>query len=235
MSSMKFTTTARTAALVVVAGALVLSGCTKKNDTTSTGGSGAARAAARPRAARRRERHQGRLRAEAAGHPLLRGDEHRRPGGAKQLGFTWLYQGPTTADAAAQAQIVRSYIQQKVNTLIVAPNDPDSMAPVLQQAQAAGIKVLTSDTDAPNSVRQGFVSQATAEGIGTALVDDLAKVMGDKGKYAIVSCGETAENLNSWIAVQKKVTPRSTRTCRSSTSSTRARTRTRPPRWPPTS
>ena len=30
--------------------------------------------------------------------------------------------------------------------------------------------------------------------------------MGGKGKYAIVSCGETAENLNSWIAVQKKYT-----------------------------
>ena len=27
--------------------------------------------------------------------------------------------------------------------------------------------------------------------------------MGGKGKYAIVSCGETAENLNSWIKVQK--------------------------------
>jgi rhamnose transport system substrate-binding protein len=30
--------------------------------------------------------------------------------------------------------------------------------------------------------------------------------MGGKGKYAIVSCGQTAENLNSWIAVQKSYT-----------------------------
>ena len=63
----------------------------------------------------------------------------------------WLYQGPTQADAAAQADIVRSYIQQKVDALIVAPNDPDSMAPLLQQAKDAGIHVATSDTDAPNS------------------------------------------------------------------------------------
>ena len=61
----------------------------------------------------------------------------------------WLYQGPTQADAAAQADIVRSYIQQKVDTLIVAPNDPDSMAPLLQQAKDAGIHVATADTDAP--------------------------------------------------------------------------------------
>jgi len=126
---------------------------------------------------------------------------------AAELGnVEWLYQGPTQADAAAQADIVRSYIQQKVNTLIVAPNDPDSMAPLLQQAKAAGIHVATADTDAPSSVREVFVNQATAEGIGTGLTDALLEKMGGKGKYAIVSCGQTAENLNSWIEVQKKVT-----------------------------
>src|SRR4051812_5711916 len=79
----------------------------------------------------------------------------------KKLGCTWLYQGPVEADAAAQADIVRSYIQQGVDTLIVAPNDPDSMAPLLKQAADAGIKVATADTDAPNSVREVFVSQAS--------------------------------------------------------------------------
>src|SRR3954453_10688034 len=124
----------------------------------------------------------------------------------EELGCTWLYQGPVEADPAAQADIVRSYIQQGVDALIVAPNDPDSMAPLLQQAQAAGIKVAMSDTDAPNSVRQVFVSQASTEGIGQALTDGLLKAMGGKGKYAIVSCGQTAQNLNSWIDVQKSYT-----------------------------
>jgi rhamnose transport system substrate-binding protein len=123
-----------------------------------------------------------------------------------EIGCTWLYQGPVEADPAAQADIVRSYIQQKVDTLIVAPNDPDSMAPLLKQAADAGIKVATADTDAPNSVRQAFVSQASTEGIGQALTDALLKAMGGKGKYAIVSCGQTAQNLNSWIEVQKAYT-----------------------------
>ncbi|MGY1625380.1 autoinducer 2 ABC transporter substrate-binding protein [Geodermatophilus sp. SYSU D00965] len=124
----------------------------------------------------------------------------------EELGCTWLYQGPVEADPAAQADIVRSYIQQGVDALIVAPNDPDSMAPLLQQAQDAGIAVATSDTDAPNSVRQVFVSQASTEGIGQALTDALLEAMGGSGKYAIVSCGQTAENLNSWIEVQKAYT-----------------------------
>lgn len=118
----------------------------------------------------------------------------------------WLYQGPVTADAAGQADIVRSFIQQGVDAIIVAPNDPDSMAPVLAEAEAAGIKVATSDTDAPNSVRQVFVNQASVEGIGEGLTDALMTAMGGKGKYAIVSCGETAANLNAWIEVQKTYT-----------------------------
>jgi rhamnose transport system substrate-binding protein len=135
--------------------------------------------------------------------------EAMNTGGKKacqELGCTWLYQGPVEADPAAQADIVRSYIQQGVDALIVAPNDPDSMAPLLKQAADAGIKVATSDTDAPNSVRQVFVSQASTEGIGQALTDALMEPMGGKGKYAIVSCGQTAENLNSWIEVQKAYT-----------------------------
>lgn len=115
----------------------------------------------------------------------------------------WLYQGPTTADAAAQADVVRSFIQQGVDVLVVAPNDPDSMAPLLEEAQAAGIRVATSDTDAPGSVRELFVNQATAEGIGTQVIDSLAEAMGEEGEFAIVSCGETAENLNSWIEVER--------------------------------
>ena len=123
-----------------------------------------------------------------------------------EIGCTWLYQGPVEADPAAQADIVRSYIQQGVDSLIVAPNDPDSMAPLLKQAADAGIKVATADTDAPNSVREVFVSQASTEGIGQALTDSLLTAMGGKGKYAIVSCGQTAQNLNAWIDVQKAYT-----------------------------
>jgi rhamnose transport system substrate-binding protein len=124
----------------------------------------------------------------------------------EELGCEWLYQGPVEADPAAQADIVRSYIQQGVDTLIVAPNDPDSMAPLLQQAADAGINVATSDTDAPDSVREVFVNQASTEGIGEALTDALLEAMGGSGKYAIVSCGQTAENLNAWIEVQKAYT-----------------------------
>ena len=195
---MNVTRAGKVTSIVAISAMLALTGCTKKNDTTSATTGAAGQTAA--------------SQISVAFVPKLQGIpyfEAMNTGGkqaATALGIKWLYQGPTTADAAAQAQIVRSYIQQKVSVIVVAPNDPNSMAPVLQEAKAAGIHVLTSDTDAPSSVREAFVEQASTEGIGTALTDSLAKAMGEKGKYAIVSCGETAENLNSWIAVQKKVT-----------------------------
>jgi rhamnose transport system substrate-binding protein len=194
----------RLATLVALGAAvtLALSGCTNKNEAatgSSSGGSGDAGAAG------------GTI--KVAFVPKLQGIpyfEAMNAGGKKAAeamgNVEWLYQGPTQADAAAQADIVRSYIQQKVNTLIVAPNDPDSMAPLLQQAQQAGIHVATADTDAPNSVREVFVNQASTEGIGQGLTDALLQAMGGKGKYAIVSCGQTAENLNSWIKVQQAYT-----------------------------
>jgi rhamnose transport system substrate-binding protein len=125
---------------------------------------------------------------------------------AQDLGLQWIYNGPTTADPGAQTEIVKSLIQQQVDVLVVAPNDPDSMAPILADAKSKGIKVMTSDTDAPNSVRELFVNQATAQGIGEALTDALLEKAGPNAEYAIVSCGQTAANLNSWIEVQKKYT-----------------------------
>ncbi|TQL55269.1 autoinducer 2 ABC transporter substrate-binding protein [Subtercola boreus] len=182
---------------IALAAVLTVSGCTSRTDSSS--GSSTSSAAA-----------GGKI--TVAFVPKLQGIpyfEAMNAGGkkaAEDLGITWLYQGPTTADAAAQADIVRSYIQQNVSALIVAPNDPDSMAPLLKEAADKGIKVLTADTDAPDSVREVFVNQASVEGIGEALTDQLMTAMGGKGKYAIVSCGETAANLNAWIAVQKAYT-----------------------------
>lgn len=189
---------------VLAAGAIALittmtiAGCTSRNDDGGGSAGGSSSSSDEP--------------ISVAFVPKLQGIpyfEAMNAGGqqaAEELGIEWLYQGPTTADAAAQADIVRSFIQQDVDALIVAPNDPDSMAPLLQEAADKGIQVGTSDTDAPDSVRQVFVNQASVQGIGEALTDSLMTAMGGAGKYAIVSCGETAANLNAWIDVQKEYT-----------------------------
>jgi len=175
---------------LALAVSLAGAGCTKKNnDTAAPGASGSAGGTVK-----------------VAFVPKLQGIpyfEAMNKGGqeaASKLGIDWLYQGPTSADAAAQADIVNSYIQQKVGALFIAPNDPDSMSPLIKQGVDAGVKVGTSDTDAPNSAREAMVLMASSEGIGKADTDALMKAMGGKGEFAIVSCGETAAQLNQWIA-----------------------------------
>jgi rhamnose transport system substrate-binding protein len=177
-------------AAIGLTAALVLAGCTKKNEessgTTAPAGGGATSAASGSAGG---GGDTGKT-YKVAFVPKLQGIpyfEAMNAGGKEAeaaLGnVQWLYQGPTQADAAAQADIVRTFIQQKVDTLFIAPNDPDSMAPLIKQA---------------------MVLMATAEGIGKANTDALMKAMGGKGKFAIVSCGETATNLNQWIDEIKK-------------------------------
>jgi rhamnose transport system substrate-binding protein len=204
-----------------IAVALVTAGCSKKEEPAATtpAATSSSTAPTNDTASSGTETASSDTATQAAGSykvafvPKLQGVpyfEAMNTGGqtaAAELGnVEWLYQGPVQADAAEQANIVRSFIQQGVDALIVAPNDPDSMAPVLQEAKDAGIHVATSDTDAPSSVREVFVNQASVEGIGQGLTDALMTAMGGKGKYAIVSCGETAANLNAWIEVQKSYT-----------------------------
>lgn len=123
---------------------------------------------------------------------------------ARDLGVTFVYTGPTTADSAAQIQIVDNLITKGVDALSVAPNDPAAIGPILKKAKDKGIHVYTSDTDAPGTVREVFVDQALAQDIGYTTMDELAKAMGGAGEYAIVSCGPTAQNLNTWIDYEKK-------------------------------
>ncbi|WP_370947463.1 autoinducer 2 ABC transporter substrate-binding protein [Amycolatopsis sp. cg5] len=127
---------------------------------------------------------------------------------AKQLGVQWIFTGPVTADAGAQVDIMRQLVEQKVDVIVVAPNDPDTLAPAIAEARRKGVHVMTSDTDAPRSQRELFVNQADVDGIGAALTEALMSKMGGQGKYAIVSCGPAAQNLNAWIAAQKAYTAR---------------------------
>lgn len=122
---------------------------------------------------------------------------------SERLGAKWFLRAPASVDPAAQTAILRQLIAEQVDVIAVAPNDPAELAPTIAEARAKGIHVLTTDTDAADSQREVFVNQTTAEGIGSALVDSLMKKTGGTGEYAIVSCGRTAANLNSWIEAEK--------------------------------
>ncbi len=109
-----------------------------------------------------------------------------------------------TADtAAAQIPSVQAAIQAKANAIVIAGNDPAALCPSLAQAAAAGISVLSFDSDVtcPNHL---FINQANTKQIGTSEVDLLGKEIGYKGQIAVLSAAATATNQNSWIGYMKQ-------------------------------
>ncbi len=122
---------------------------------------------------------------------------------AQAFGVEYMNVGSPTASAAEQVRLMESLIQQEVDAISLSVLDQQSLNPVMERAEAAGIKVYTSDSDSPGSVRDVYVAQALDSELGATLIDRLAAQIGEEGQIGIVSGESTASNLNAWIDFMK--------------------------------
>lgn len=118
---------------------------------------------------------------------------------AKELGIDLLWDGPTELDTAKQNEVVDGWITRGVDVIAVSVENQAAISTVLRKARKQGIKVVTWDADALPDARDFLVNQATAEGIGYALADQAAALLGGKGEFAIVTGALSAANQNMWI------------------------------------
>ncbi|HLY11547.1 MAG TPA: substrate-binding domain-containing protein [Planctomycetota bacterium] len=123
---------------------------------------------------------------------------------AKELGIKMLWDAPAKPDASKQNEFIEAWITRGVDAIAVACENGEGIAESLRRARAKGIKVVTWDADSVADARDWFVNQATPEGIGTALMDEGARVLGGKGEFAIITATLTASNLNKWRAAIEK-------------------------------
>jgi rhamnose transport system substrate-binding protein len=107
----------------------------------------------------------------------------------------------TQDTAAAQLPSIQAAIQSNAAGIVIAGNDPEAVCPSLKQAMAKGIAVVAFDSD--TNCRQLFINQADTETIGRSQIQLLAKQMGYKGQFAILSAASTATNQNAWIKYMK--------------------------------
>lgn len=124
---------------------------------------------------------------------------------AKELNIKLLWDGPTDPDPARQSEIVDTWITRGVDVIAVAVENREGIASALKRARAKGIKVITWDADSETDARDFFVNQATPQGIGEALMDNAARVLGGKGEFAIITASLTASNMIEW---QKEIEKR---------------------------
>jgi ribose transport system substrate-binding protein len=106
---------------------------------------------------------------------------------AKELGgIEILWRAPEVTDELRQKEILESFITQKVDGIAISALNGDLLTVPIDQAVAAGIPVVTWDSDAPRSKRAAFYGVNDFEG-GKTLGEGLVKLLGGKGRVAILS------------------------------------------------
>ena len=123
---------------------------------------------------------------------------------AKETGVELIWDGPTGLDPAKQNEVVEGWITRKVDVIAVSVENQAGISTVLRKARQRGIGVLTWDADAAPDARDFFINQATPEGIGFTLTDEAARLLGNKGEFAIVTGALSAANQNQWITFIKQ-------------------------------
>jgi ABC-type sugar transport system substrate-binding protein len=121
----------------------------------------------------------------------------------KELGVDVYYIGPTEIDAVSQANVVTDLINQHVDAICIQPTDSESILPVLNKARKEGIKVITWGCDVQADFRDAFVNSINYDQFGYAMTDEIAKAMGEKGEFAIITSALTAVDCAAWVEACK--------------------------------
>jgi len=119
---------------------------------------------------------------------------------AAQTGVEATMTGGRDASPATQIRILRRLITatHRPDAITVVPNSPRSLEPVLAQARAAGIKVVTHE--ASNQVNTDVDIEAfDNRAFGRHLMDELAACMGGHGVYVAFVGHRSAESHMDWV------------------------------------
>lgn len=109
-----------------------------------------------------------------------------------------LHVGPVTADAFEQARVVDDMIARGVDGIAISCNDPTACIEPINKAAAAGIPVMTWDSDSPESQRFTFLSIDNYQG-GQTAADLLADALNTQGKVAILTGVPGGWNLDERV------------------------------------
>ena len=141
---------------------------------------------------------------KAKGDPYFVSCKQGADEAAKELGVELLWDGPTDLDPAKQNEVVEAWITRGVDVIAVSVENKVGISSVLRKAREKGIKVITWDADAERDARDFLINQATPQGIGYTLTDEAARILNNKGEFAIITASLSAANQNEWIKYIKE-------------------------------
>ncbi len=111
---------------------------------------------------------------------------------------------PEGGDPAKQVQMVEDLIAQGVDAIVVVPNDPDAMRPVLERAKDKGIVIISHEAAGLTDVVDYDIEAFDNKTFGELMFDELASAMGGKGKFAAMVGGLTMETHMDWYEAGMK-------------------------------
>lgn len=106
---------------------------------------------------------------------------------------------PEGGDPARQVQMVEDMIAQQVDAILVVPNDPNAMRPVLERAKDEGIIVVSHEAAGLADVVDYDLEAFKNEEFGELFFEELAQAMGGEGEYAMMVGGLTMETHMVWM------------------------------------
>ena len=115
---------------------------------------------------------------------------------AAELGdVTPIFTANSTTDTAGDVRVVEGLVSERVSAIGISCNDPVAYVNTINKAVDAGIKVICWDSDAPSSKRAVFYG-VNSQAIGAQMGLAMKRLIGGKGKIAIISGDAAALNLN---------------------------------------
>lgn len=123
---------------------------------------------------------------------------------APKVGATYSVVGPNTASASSQVSFINTLTQKRINVIAIAANDPNAVCASLNQAKAAGAKIITFDSDTDPSCRSLFVNQVNSRDVALVELKQFGEQIDYTGEFAILSATANATNQNTWIKFMKE-------------------------------
>ncbi len=105
---------------------------------------------------------------------------------------------PPTEDGQVQAQRIAQAVNEGASAILISCSDAGKVNGAINDAVARGVEVMTFDSDAPESKRFAFYGVDDIK-TGQAVMDELAKQMGEKGSIAILAGNQNAPNLRKRV------------------------------------
>jgi len=135
---------------------------------------------------------------KSVGNPYWSACEEGMKEACQELGVEGYFMGPETTDVEKQIRIIEDFLSKKVDGIAISPNDPTAVTPEIDKIISRGIPVVTFDSDAPKSKRLRYIGTDNYKA-GYAAGEEMIKVLGGKGKVAVMTGSLGALNLNERI------------------------------------